>query len=130
MKEFFKELCHKYWSDKRLAMATLLFLGALTVVEILVWRLGIPTPITHDYFYAPIAVGALVGYYLTKGSHSKVILAISALIFVLATTTHRYCAWVFNEITFLKLLSLVLLGFLGIGGLFAALRILLNLGLE
>jgi len=130
MKEWLKHLWDKYWSDKRLATAGVVFISSLTVVEILIWRLDIPMPISSDYFYAPTAIGALTGYYLTKDSRSKVLMSVCAVTSVVALTAHRYCAFVFTEITFGKVVSLVLLAFVGVGALFAVLRILLNQGLE
>jgi hypothetical protein len=125
-----KDLWHHYWSPKRLAIGVLLLSGSLTVVEVLLWRLDLPLPLSKHYFYLPAVIAALAGYWVLHNSKSKFAMITSALVAIISSTGYRYCVFVFTEISFVKILSLVMLCALCVGGIFAMLRILLNLGFE
>jgi hypothetical protein len=125
-----RDLWDHYWSQKRLAYGVLLLSGSLTIVEILLWRLDLPLPVSKYYFYFPSVVAALAGYWVVHLSASKPAMITAALIAIASATIERYCAIVFTEITLMKILAIVLLCSLCIGALFSMLRILLNLGFE
>lgn len=127
---FVVEFWHHYWSEKRLAYGVLLLSGSLTIVEILLWRLDLPLPVSKYYFYFPAVVAALAGYWIVHSSKSKTAMLAAALVAIGSATAQRYCAMVFTEITFTKILTIVLLCSLCVGAVFSLLRILLNLGFE
>jgi len=127
---FVVEFWHHYWSQKRLAYGVLLLSGSLTIVEILLWRLDLPLPISKYYFYFPGVVAALAGYWIVHSSKSKLAMLVAALVAIGSATAQRYCAMVFTEISFPKILTIVLFCSLCVGAVFSLLRILLNLGFE
>ena len=130
MKDWLKQLFVRYWSRRRLLYPALLFFGILFVVELLVWRIKLPTPIGKEYFSLPAATGGSAGYYLVRHSKSKALLVLGALIATLAITAYRYSVEIFTDASLGTVLSLVLLCFVGFGALFMELRILMNMGLD
>ncbi len=67
-----RDLWHHYWSPKRLAIGVLLLSGSLTVVEVLLWRLDLPLPLSKHYFYLPPVIAALSGYWALHDSKFKI----------------------------------------------------------
>lgn len=130
MKEWLKHLLAKYWSRRRLLYPALLFSGILLVVEFLVWRLKLPTPIAEAYFLLPAAMGGSVGYYLYRRSRSKPLLVTAALTTMLSITVYRHSIEVVTDASLRTIVFLVLLWFVGFGALFMTMRILMNMGLD
>jgi phosphoglycerol transferase MdoB-like AlkP superfamily enzyme len=130
MTEWLKQLFARYWSRRRLLYPALLFFGILLVVELLMWRINLPTPIGKEYFSLPGATGGSAGSYLVRRSKSKILLVLGALIATLAITIYRHSVEVFTDVSLSTVLFLVLLCFVGFGALFMELRILMNMGLD
>jgi hypothetical protein len=130
LKDFIKQYFKQYFGEQRIAMPAMLLVGALTILHLVLWRLHIQPVIYEPYFYLGATLAAFVGYYLTKDSCSKVVLALSAPASVALLFVYAYCLDAFTEVTLLNLILLGALYCVGIGGIFSALRILLNLGLH
>lgn len=127
-KKWLGEQWDHYWSERRLLRPVVLFSGILFAVEILFWRIHLPTPIDKEYFAVPSAASGTVGYYLVKDSKSKFWLVLSLVVTALSFTVYRYWVETIENSNLSSILLLVLLCSVGCGALFAVIRICMNMG--
>jgi hypothetical protein len=130
LKARIEKLLKDYFGEQRIALPAILLASALTVVNVLLWRLGLQPTIYKPYFYLGATLSALVGYYLPRKSESKLLLVFSASTSIILLLTYVYCLDTFVEVTLPKLLLIGLLHSVGFGAIFAVVRILINLGLR
>src|SRR6267154_714940 len=123
------ELAATYFGKGRLALATIVFFSSLTIIEVVIWHLDFHLPISAALFHVPLTIGALVGYYLAREASSRAWLVVLALVVIFSFPAYYYCLMTFVGITFVKIAALVLLLTVGVGALYATLRILINQGL-
>jgi hypothetical protein len=128
LKEKLLHLLRDYFGEARILWPAILLSGSLFTAEILLWRLDMIPAVYPSLFYLNTALGALVGYYLSRDSTSKMRLAVSALIGVVAAAAYYHWSDSLIGVSFFHILQLVLSQFFAMGGIFSAIRILMKLG--
>jgi len=121
-------LLRNYFGEDRILWPAILLSGSLFTAEILLWRLDMIPVVYPSLFYLNTAVGALVGYYLSRNSTSKIGLVISALVGVVAAAAYYHWSDSLVGVSLVHILQLVLSQFVAMGGIFSAIRILIKMG--
>ncbi len=86
--------------------------------------------LSFSLFYTNTAVGALVGYYLSRHSTSQLRLIVSAVIGIVSFAAYYHMFDTLIGVSMINILLLVLAQFLAMAGVFSSLRILIKMGLH
>lgn len=130
MKEFFKDLVEKAFGPGRILLPTLLFCASYFAIQLLLWRIGIFPVIYVPYFILGGVISGLVGYYLFPGYTSRRALVSAGATAIFCFILYGIFLDTFVEVTWWKVLVLIFLFCVGVGGIYSVFRILINLGLR
>jgi len=130
VKKKLAHLLHDYFGESRILSPAILLSGSLMTAEILLWRLHMVPAVYPSLFYLNTGLGALVGYYVSRHSTSKLRLTFSAVLGVLAAAVYYHLSDTLVGVSLLHVFELVLTQLLCMAGTFSAVRILMNVGLH